>query len=89
MALTVDQKQEVRNRFARDEKDSGSPEVQIAILTERINHLQPHMRQHRQDHASRRGLLNMVSRRNRLLKYLARVNRPAYLELIGKLGLRK
>lgn len=89
MALTVDQKQEVRNRFARDEKDSGSPEVQIAILTERINELQPHMRQHRQDHASRRGLLNMVSRRNRLLKYLARVNRPAYLELIGKLGLRK
>lgn len=89
MTLTVAEKQDVRSRFGRDEKDSGSPEVQIAILTERINQLQPHMRQHRQDHASRRGLLNMVSRRNRLLKYLARTDRPAYLALIAKLGLRK
>ena len=89
MALTAEKRNEVREQFGRDAKDSGSPEVQIAMLTEKINHLQPHMRQHRQDHASRRGLLTMVSQRNKLLKYLARTDRPKYLETIGRLGLRK
>jgi small subunit ribosomal protein S15 len=73
----------------RHEGDSGSPEVQIALLTERINHLQDHFRSHAKDHSSRRGLLLMVGRRNRLLKYLAATDRERYLDLIRRLGLRK
>lgn len=89
MSLTLEERNEVRSKFGRSEKDSGSPEVQIAVLTEKINRLQPHMRANRHDHASRRGLLMMVSRRNKLLKYLARTDRPKYLDTIGRLGLRK
>jgi small subunit ribosomal protein S15 len=73
----------------RHEGDSGSPEVQIALITERINHLQDHFRSHAKDHSSRRGLLLMVGRRNRLLKYLAATDRERYLDLIRRLGLRK
>ena len=73
----------------RHEKDVGSPEVQVAILTERIVGLTDHFKANKKDHASRRGLRLMVGRRNRLLKYLADADRERYLELIKKLGLRK
>ena len=89
MTITADKKQSVKQEFQRDANDSGSPEVQVAILTERIRGLTEHLRTHRHDYSSRRGLLQMVSTRNRLLRYLARKDRPTYLELIGKLGLRK
>ena len=89
MAITAERKTEVIRDYQRDEKDSGSPEVQIAILTDRINSLTGHLRTHRHDFHSRRGLLMMVSKRNRLLKYLARTDRPAYLALIKRLGLRR
>ena len=70
-------------------KDTGSPEVQIALLTARINELHEHMRTHKKDHASRRGLLKMVSKRSGLLTYLRNKDRGRYLAVIGKLGLRK
>ena len=89
MTITAEKKKSLLQDFGREDKDTGSPEVQVAVLTERINGLTGHLRTHRKDYASRRGLLMMVSRRNRLLRYLARKNRPAYLELIGRLGLRK
>ena len=89
MTITADRKKEVVADFRRDEKDSGSSEVQVAILTERINGLTDHLRTHKKDHSSRRGLLLMVAQRNGLLKYLARTDRPAYQALIGRLGLRK
>jgi len=89
MPLTVERKTQLISDFRRNEKDSGSPEVQIALLTERINSLTDHLRSHKQDFASRRGLLMMVSKRNRLLRYLSGVDRPAYQALIGRLGLRK
>ena len=74
---------------AGSETDSGSPEVQVALLTERITGLTDHLRSHKHDYASRRGLLMMVSKRNRLLRYLSRTHRPQYQDLIGRLGLRK
>jgi small subunit ribosomal protein S15 len=89
MSITAERKQEVNQEHKTNEKDSGSPQVQIAVLTERINSLTGHMRTHKHAHASQRGLLQMVSRRNGLLRYLARKDRPAYLALIAKLGLRK
>lgn len=89
MAITAERKTEVISDNQTHDKDSGSPQVQIAILTDRINSLTEHLRTHRHDYHSRRGLLMMVSRRNRLLKYIARTDRPAYLELIKKLGLRR
>lgn len=89
MTITAEKKQSLVKEYRRDEKDSGSPEVQVAILTERIKALTEHLRPNRHDHASRRGLLLMVSKRSRLLRYLARTNRSAYQELIGRLGLRK
>lgn len=89
MTITAERKAAVINDFRRDEKDSGSPEVQVAILTERINGLTDHLRTHKKDHSSRRGLLLLVSRRNRLLKYLRTTDRPAYQALIERLGLRK
>ncbi len=89
MSITAERKTALIGEFAVGDNDSGSPQVQIAVLTERINSLTQHMRSHRHDFASRRGLLQMVSKRNRLLRYLQRKNRPAYLELISKLGLRK
>lgn len=89
MAITAEKKTQLISEFRRDEKDSGSPEVQVSILTERINNLTGHLREHKHDFHSRRGLLQMVSTRNRLLRYLARTNRAAYQALIGRLGLRK
>ncbi len=87
--LTAEQTNQVVSSHRRSDKDSGSPEVQIALLTEKIRQLTGHLKTHAKDHSSRRGLLIMVHKRNRLLKYLARVNRPAYQDLITKLGLRK
>ena len=89
MALTQERKQEIIKAFQTHPEDTGSPEVQIAILTERIGALTDHFKAHKMDHASRRGLLLMVGRRNSLLKYLADSDRERYQELIKKLGLRK
>ena len=88
-SLNVSTKTELIGTYKRADNDTGSPEVQIAILTERINQLTEHMRAHKTDHASRRGLLKMVSKRSDLLKYLQNTDRPRYLALIQKLGLRK
>ena len=89
MSVTKEQKTGLIQQFRRKQQDSGSPEVQIAILTARINNLTEHMRTHEKDYASRRGLLAMVSRRRKLLDYLRRVNPQAYTDIIGKLGIRK
>ena len=86
MTITKDRKQEVIGEFKRSTGDTGSPEVQIAILTTRINGLTEHMRTHKKDYASRRGLLALVSRRRRLLDYLRRVDPQQYLDIIGRLG---
>jgi small subunit ribosomal protein S15 len=89
MAITKERKAELISQFRRDEQDSGSPEVQIALLTARINELTEHMRTHTKDFSSRRGLLKLVSQRADLLKYLRQTERERYLSVIGKLGLRK
>ena len=89
MTITKERKQELVRDFRRDESDSGSPEVQVAILTTRINSLTEHLRVHKKDYATRRGLLAMVSRRRRLLDYLRRINAKGYLDIIGRLGIRK
>jgi small subunit ribosomal protein S15 len=89
MSITAEEKTQIVSDFKIHEKDTGSPEVQIAILTKRINELTEHLRTHKKDHSSRRGLLKMVSKRNSLLKYLTREDRNRYLQIIGKLGLRK
>ena len=89
MTITKERKQEIIQDFRHDEQDTGSPEVQIAILTTRINSLTGHMRAHSKDYASRRGLLALVSRRRRLLDYLRRIEPQRYLSIIGRLGIRK
>ena len=89
MTITKDRKREVIQGYRRADHDTGSPEVQIAILTTRINALTEHLRTHSKDYASRRGLLAMVSRRRRLLDYLRRVDAQRYLDVIGRLGIRK
>ncbi|KZE27259.1 SSU ribosomal protein S15P [Crenobacter luteus] len=89
MAITVAQKADIVKDFQRAEGDTGSPEVQIALLTARINDLTPHFKANTKDHHSRRGLLKMVSRRRRLLDYLKRTDADAYRALITRLGLRK
>jgi small subunit ribosomal protein S15 len=89
MSMTVEQKQKIVADYKIHEKDTGSPEVQIALLTERINQLRGHFDAHKKDHSSRRGLLKLVSRRNQLLKYLTREDRTRYQQIIGRLGLRK
>lgn len=89
MAITNEQKSELVQSFGRAEQDTGSPEVQIALLTARINDLNEHFKAHKKDHASRRGLLMMVSKRSGLLKYLRERNRKRYLEVINRLGIRK
>ena len=89
MTITKDRKTQIIDQFRRETTDTGSPEVQIALLTARINELHEHMRAHKKDHASRRGLLMMVSKRSSLLNYLRKMDRPRYLSLIGRLGLRK
>ncbi|MFO0948247.1 MAG: 30S ribosomal protein S15 [Planctomycetota bacterium] len=89
MAITQHQKSEIIESYRRGSTDTGSPEVQIAILTARIQDLTEHLKVHKKDHASRRGLLMMVSKRNSLLKYLKTVSRSRYQEVLGRLGLRK
>ena len=89
MTITKDRKQELITEFRRVDGDSGSPEVQIAILTSRINSLTGHMRTHEKDYSTRRGLLRMVSNRRRLLDYLRKVNPQGYVDIIGRLGIRK
>ncbi|MBE03617.1 MAG: 30S ribosomal protein S15 [Gammaproteobacteria bacterium] len=89
MSITAERKSELIREFAKDTADTGSPEVQVAILTERINNLTDHFRGHKKDLHSRRGLLTMVSRRRRLLDYLKRKDMDRYTEVIQKLGLRK
>lgn len=89
MTVTKERKRELIEGFRRNDQDSGSPEVQIAILTARINNLTEHMRTHQKDYASRRGLLALVSNRRTLLDYLRRVNPQGYLDIINRLGIRK
>ena len=87
--MTPERKTELIKKFAQSEGDTGSPEVQIALLTERINHLTDHFRTHHKDHASRRGLLMMVARRRGLLDYLKSGDFQRYKSILGELGLRK
>lgn len=89
MSITAQEKQQILADYKIHEKDTGSPEVQIAILTKRINELTEHLKTHKKDHSSRRGLLKMVGKRNSLLKYLTREDRARYQQIIGRLGLRK
>ena len=89
MALTKEVKQELVKKFARNDKDTGSAEVQIAILTAEINALTKHLEEHTHDHHSRRGLLKKVGQRKTLLAYLARTDINSYRKVIADLGLRK
>lgn len=89
MSLNTEQKQGIVNDFRRTEGDTGSPEVQIALLTGRIQYLTEHFSVHKQDHHSRRGLLKLVNQRRKLLDYLKRKDRERYQRVIERLGLRK
>ena len=89
MSITVETKKKIVEEHQRHEGDTGSPEIQIALLTARINDLTEHLKTHKKDHASRRGLLMMVGKRSSLLKYLAGVSVDRYRQIIGTLGLRK
>jgi small subunit ribosomal protein S15 len=89
MPLNVESKTQIVTDYKIHEKDTGSPEVQIALLTRRITELTEHLKTHKKDHSSRRGLLKMVGKRNSLLKYLTREDRTRYQQIIGRLGLRK
>jgi len=89
MSFETADKQNLMADYARTEGDTGSPEVQVAILTQRINHLTEHLKTHKHDHHSRRGLLLMVGRRRRLLKYLQKVDINRYRVVIERLGIRR
>ena len=89
MPLSVEKKRSVAEKYQRNKSDTGSPEVQIALLSERINSLSPHFEQHKKDHHSRRGLLKMVNQRRQLLEYLKDKDQDRYLKLITELGLRR
>lgn len=89
MALSTEQKAKIVEDFGRKPGDTGSPEVQVALLTHNINELQTHFKEHKQDHHSRRGLIKMVSQRRKLLDYLAKKNHSRYRELIQRLGVRR
>jgi small subunit ribosomal protein S15 len=89
MAITVPQKNKIVSEYQTHQKDTGSPEVQIALLTQRIDGLRSHFDAHKKDHSSRRGLLKLVSRRNHLLKYLTHQDPARYQQIIKRLGLRK
>ncbi|MCG8408829.1 MAG: 30S ribosomal protein S15 [Phycisphaerales bacterium] len=89
MALTLEHKQDVVKTYRRHDGDTGSPEVQIALLTSKIQQLTEHLKAHKKDHASRRGLLKMVGARSNLLKYLTKTDRERYQKIIESLGLRK
>jgi small subunit ribosomal protein S15 len=88
-AMTTERKREIVARFGAGELDTGNTRVQVALLTERINHLTEHLREQKKDHHSRRGLLMLVGRRRRFLDYLRRTDLEGYRELIKELGLRK
>ena len=85
----IENKNEIIAEYATEDGDTGSPEVQVALLTARINHLTEHLKTHKKDHHSRRGLLQLVGRRRRLLQYLQRNDVERYRSLIGRLGLRR
>ena len=87
--MTKERKQEIIREYGRKEGDTGSPEVQIALLTERINHLTEHLKTHKKDHHSRRGLLMLVGQRSGLLNYLKSIDIEGYRALIEKLGIRR
>ena len=87
--ISKEVKSEIIEKYKRDEKDTGSPEVQIALLTKRINELTEHLKVHQKDNHSRRGLLKMVGKRRNLLNYLAKKDVNRYREIVEKLGLRK
>lgn len=89
MTITAERKQELIKEYRREESDTGSPEVQVSVLTERIVGLTEHLKAHKHDFASRRGLLMLVSKRTSLLQYLAKTDDARYKELIGRLGLRR
>ena len=89
MSITKDRKSELIKEFQRTDADTGSPDVQIAVLTERINELTGHLKEHDKDHASRRGLLMLVSRRRRLLDFVRRKDPGRYVDLITRLKIRK
>ncbi len=89
MALTAEQTSEVVEQFGKNGTDTGSTAVQVALLTRRIEELSAHLRDHKKDHHSRRGLLMMVGKRKRLLTYLEKTDYEGYKELIGRLGLRR
>lgn len=89
MAISAERRSEIVKKFQTREGDTGSPEVQVALLTENIRELTEHMKEHKHDYSTRRGLMGMVSRRRRLTTYLQRVDRTRYQKLIEELGLRK
>ena len=89
MTLTKDRKAELVGKYGRGERDTGSPEVQVALMTERINELTDHLRTHSKDHHSRRGLLMLVGKRRRLLRYLEQHDVERYRALVADLGLRR
>ncbi len=89
MGILQERKQEIINGLKIHESDTGSPEVQVALLTERINRLSDHLKEHKKDFTSRRGLLKMVGRRSALLKYLTQTDKERYQKLISKLGIRR
>lgn len=89
MSIAGEAKSKILSDFSTHEKDTGSPEIQIALLTKRILELTEHLKIHKKDHSSRRGLLKMVGKRNSLLKYLTKQDRSRYQTIIGRLGLRK
>jgi len=89
MSISAERRAQIINEFKVHEKDSGSPEVQVALLTEKIREVTEHLKDHDHDYASRRGLSGMVSKRTRLTEYLRRTNHARYLKLINRLGLRK
>ncbi|RUO68913.1 30S ribosomal protein S15 [Idiomarina ramblicola] len=89
MSLTVEQKAEIVKEFGQGENDTGSPEVQVALLTKNLAELQDHFKSHKKDHHSRRGLLRMVSRRRKLLDYLKRKDEKRYVAVVERLGIRR
>jgi small subunit ribosomal protein S15 len=89
VSLTQEAKRDIVTRFGKSDADTGSTEVQVALLTARINHLTQHLREHRKDHHSRRGLLMLVGQRRRLLRYLQKKDLEGYRNLIRELGLRR
>ena len=88
MPISIDEKQEIVKKFGNNDLDTGSPEVQIAILTHRIRELTDHVKVHKKDNHTRRGLVQLVSKRKRLLKYLVRKNVDSYVNLVKELGIR-